>query len=122
MARLLLRLSQVPEDEAQAVRELLDQAGIDFYETQAGRWLLGVHALWLTHNEDEAEALALLNAFHQQRQADALAQQAELESQGIQPRFIDRLITQPLSIIWRLVVILLILAIGLIPVFWLLFT
>ena len=36
MATLLFRLNDVPQDEADDVRQLLTDKGIDFYETHAG--------------------------------------------------------------------------------------
>ncbi|AFU99902.1 DUF6164 family protein [Simiduia agarivorans] len=63
MGQLLFKLNQVPEAEAQAVRELLDQAGLDWYETQAGFWGIGVAAIWLTDAGELPKAKALLAEF-----------------------------------------------------------
>ena len=38
MATLLFRLRHVPDDEADDVRALLEENGIDFYETTPGNW------------------------------------------------------------------------------------
>ena len=38
MSKLLFRLRNVPDDEADEVRELLTQHSIEFYETGAGNW------------------------------------------------------------------------------------
>ena len=45
MATLLFRLNNVPEDEAEDVRQLLDDKGFAFYETQAGFFGLGVASI-----------------------------------------------------------------------------
>lgn len=37
-AKILFRLSGVPDDEADDVRMLLTDNAIDFYETSAGNW------------------------------------------------------------------------------------
>lgn len=66
MGQLLYKLNQVPDAEAQEVRELLDQAGLDWYETQAGFWGIGVAAIWLTHADDLPAAKALLAQFEAQ--------------------------------------------------------
>ena len=42
MAMLLFKLNNVPDDEAMDVRQLLDDNGIHYYETDAGRWRVGV--------------------------------------------------------------------------------
>jgi hypothetical protein len=67
MAILLFRLNDVPSDEAHEVRELLDAAGISFYETSAGNWGISVAAIWLAEEEDFARARLLLNDYQQQR-------------------------------------------------------
>ncbi|MEE3087569.1 MAG: DUF6164 family protein, partial [Pseudomonadota bacterium] len=38
MAKLLFRMRDVPDDEAEEVRELLTQNKITFFETFAGNW------------------------------------------------------------------------------------
>lgn len=76
MAKLLFRLNQVEEDEANEVRDLLQQAEIEFYETDAGRWRISVAAIWLRHDEDFERARALLDDYQQQRR-ERLQQQAE---------------------------------------------
>ncbi|MCY0966003.1 DUF6164 family protein [Parathalassolituus penaei] len=52
MARILFRLANVPEIEANAVKSALEQAGVDFYETSAGRWGLSLAALWARTESD----------------------------------------------------------------------
>lgn len=51
------------ETELNGVREALEQAGIDFYETSAGIWGLGNAALWVRHPEDFERARAVVEAF-----------------------------------------------------------
>lgn len=46
MSHLLFKLNSVPEEEANEVRQLLEDSEIDFYETDAGRWGLGYAAIW----------------------------------------------------------------------------
>ena len=38
MSKLLFRLRNVPDDEAEEVRQLLEEHGIETYETDAGNW------------------------------------------------------------------------------------
>ena len=59
MRELLFHLRGVTDDEADDVRELLREAGIEFYETQAGRWNLSVPALWLSDGGQLTEVLKL---------------------------------------------------------------
>ena len=47
MAKLLFKLRGVPDDEADDVRQLLEENGMRVYETSAGTWGTGVPAIWL---------------------------------------------------------------------------
>ena len=67
MAKLLFRLNGVNEDEAEDVRTLLQDAGIEFYETDEGRWRISVAAIWLRHNDDYEQARGLLDQYQQER-------------------------------------------------------
>ncbi|GAA3945974.1 DUF6164 family protein [Allohahella marinimesophila] len=67
MRKLLFHLRGVPDDEADDVRDLLREAGIEFYETQAGRWNLSVPALWLPDASQLVEARTLIDAYQRER-------------------------------------------------------
>ena len=47
MAKLLLNLRHVPQDEADEVRELLSTNGIDYYETRPSLWGISAGGIWL---------------------------------------------------------------------------
>ncbi len=72
MAQLLFKLKEVPLDEAEEVRALLEEADVDFYETDAGTWGLGVAAIWLPDDHQLSHAQDLLEAY-QERLAIAMA-------------------------------------------------
>ncbi|NRB40804.1 MAG: hypothetical protein HRU20_20420 [Pseudomonadales bacterium] len=57
MAKLLCRLSHMPLDEKLDICELLDAQDIQYYETQAGFWGVGVAALWLSNPDQFDRAL-----------------------------------------------------------------
>ena len=67
MTLLLFNLRDVPEDEADEVRELLTTQNIDFYETSAGNWGMSMPALWLRNDADLEKARYVLNNYQQQR-------------------------------------------------------
>jgi len=67
MAKLLFRLNNVEDDEADDVRALLDEAEIEYYETDAGRWRVSLAAIWLRQDEDYERARALLDDYQQAR-------------------------------------------------------
>ncbi len=61
MAKLLFKLNGVTEEEANFVRERLDEANIDYYETNQGRWGISLAAIWLKNEDDYTDARALLD-------------------------------------------------------------
>lgn len=67
MAELLFKLNGVPEDEAFEVRALLEEAGIDFYETHAGNWGVSLAAIWLKDDSQLTQAKTLLDTYQAQR-------------------------------------------------------
>ncbi len=71
MAILLMRLRGVPEDEAEAVRELLEQHRMDFYETPPDRWGVSMPAIWLRDDSRKTEAKALIADYQAGRRRQA---------------------------------------------------
>ncbi len=63
MAKILFPLRNVSDDEAQAVRELLDEHGLDWYETPAGNWGISNHAIWLKNQDDWVQARDYIDKF-----------------------------------------------------------
>jgi len=85
MASLLFKLNQVPDDEADDIRHLLDEANIDFYETSPGRWGLSFAAIWIKDETQMEPAQALLDEYQQQRQLNARQNWQELVDSGNAP-------------------------------------
>ncbi|MFK7161468.1 DUF6164 family protein [Marinospirillum sp. MEB164] len=115
MARRFFRLSGVPDDEAQEVRALLEDAQIEYFETTAGFLHLSVPAIWLVQDEDLERAIHLLQAYQQQRQ-----QQAQ---QDTSPRlsFWQRAAFEPLRTAGILLAVMAVALLGLLPMlllFW----
>lgn len=69
MAKLLFRLNGVEEDEADEVRALLNEADLDYYETDAGRWRISVAAIWLKDEAEFERARQLIEQHQRERQA-----------------------------------------------------
>ena len=101
MAKLLFKLRFVPEDEAQDIRELLSENGIDYYETSAGILGISMPALWLKDDSQLEAARSLIDQYQEQR-----LQRARQENQ--QPRsMIDLFRENPPRFIGYIVAILL---------------
>ncbi|MBE0509582.1 MAG: hypothetical protein K0A95_10470 [Chromatiales bacterium] len=99
MAKLLYKLNGVPEDEADDIRELLDQHGIEFYETSAGRWQISVAAIWIRHNEDYPQAKTLLDLYQEKRFQEARADYLQRIADGTAESFWQRLQREPLRVL-----------------------
>jgi len=67
MSILFFNLRGVPADEADDVRQLLQENNIDFYETSAGMLGISLPAIWLHHQDDMPTAQRLFESYQQQR-------------------------------------------------------
>jgi len=74
MAKLLLNLRHVPDDEADEVRALLRRHSIAYYETQPSFWGVSAGAIWIERREDVAAALELMAEYQNERRAKARAE------------------------------------------------
>ncbi len=115
MARLLFKLNGVPEDEAQDIRELLDEHAIDYYETPAGRWGISLAAIWLRDEEQWQQANELIDRYQEQRYLNARADYERQKAEGRLESWLDRLRHSPLQMIIYLLAIAVILYISLYP-------
>ena len=96
MSVLIFRLNNVPEDEAQDVRELLDAHGFEYHETGAGLFGVAVAGLWLLDRRQQAAARAVIDAYEQERSARLAAEHAAQRAAGRAETLTQRLRRQPL--------------------------
>ena len=82
MAKLLFRMRDVPDDEAEEVRELLTQNEILFFETFAGNWGISMPGLWLVDEQQFDEARALLDEYQEVRSTRVKSQYLKQREQG----------------------------------------
>ncbi|MHB1241579.1 MAG: DUF6164 family protein [Gammaproteobacteria bacterium] len=82
MAILLFRLKHVPDDEAAALRALLDEHGVDYYETPESRWGISVPALWLREERQTQTANELIRTYQEERQRSARAAYEQAKAEG----------------------------------------
>ena len=91
MAKLLFKLQGVPEDEIEQVRALCESLELDCYETEAGRWGIGIAAIWLKDEAQYAQARAALDEYQQNRFQDAQVERQQVEQlsllQGLYIKF-----------------------------------
>lgn len=78
MAKLLLKLNPIPDDEAEEIRSVLHDNQIDFYETTSGIWGLSFAGIWLKDETQWHTAKQLLDNYQIQRYQQALEQRATI--------------------------------------------
>ena len=116
MAQLLCKLHQVPEEEAEEVRQLLVENAIATYETQAGFWGLGVAAIWLVDTRQLSAAKALLANYQDQRLARQQALSAEQLARGERPANLwQRLMRQPIRVLLAFLAVAFVLGLSILP-------
>lgn len=97
MAVQLFRLRNVPDDEAEEIRELLTKNHIDHYETPAGNWGVSMPAIWLRDDEQLDRAKVLLEEYQKQRYINAQSAKEKLKNAGISQGFLSELFKSPIQ-------------------------
>jgi len=115
MAAKLFKLRNVPDDEAEDIRQLLHEHEIEFYETAAGGWGISVPAIWLRDESDLDQANALIQVYQKERTEQAQAQHLLDKEQGLQPTVLDKVKQNPLQVVLLVTLCLFILYVTLAP-------
>lgn len=119
MANLLLNLYQVPDDEADDVRALLNEHAIVFYETRPNRWGISHGGIWITEDAQFAQAQLLMAQYQDQRRQQARDAYAEAKRDGTAPTFASLLRDQPMRVLLVLIGIVFALALVALPIVFL---
>lgn len=120
MAKLLLNLRNVPDDEADEVRAWLARERIAFYETTPSSWGISHGGIWLEDDAELPRAKALMAEYQAARGASARATAEKARQDGQAETFAGQLRTRPLYVVGVLVVIVVIVAVTLALPWWLL--
>ncbi|NWN83235.1 MAG: hypothetical protein HLX48_09675 [Halomonas sp.] len=115
MATLLFRLGNVPEEEADEVRHLLEQHGFDTFESRAGFWGLGVAAIWLRDKVDYEAAREILDTYQQELSERIREERDELAERGEVPTLWGRLRQHPARMLLVSLALAVILTLTLLP-------
>lgn len=99
MSKLLLNMRMVPEDEADDVRAMLREARLEFYETQPSRWGISHGGIWISHDDDLAQAKRLMADYQAARSARARAERAAALRDGSAETFADVFRREPLRVV-----------------------
>ena len=83
MPKLLFKLYVVPEDEIEDVRELCETHEFTVYETEVGRWGIGLAAIWLRDESQHDAAKAVLEEYQRARYENAQEDRAKIAQLSI---------------------------------------
>lgn len=106
MAKLLLRMRLVPDDEAADVRAMLDAARIPWYETEPSRWGVSHGGIWIRDDEDAPRARALMAEYQAARRERARAEREAALRDGTAETFPDIVRREPLRVAFAILGIL----------------
>lgn len=105
MSKLLFKLRNVPDDEAEEVRALLSEHQIDFYETSAGNWGISLPALWVRDETQYSQARELLDVYQAERSARVREEYVRLKQEGKHKTVLDSFRENPFAFIAYLFIV-----------------
>lgn len=115
MAKLLLNLRNVPDDEADDVRALLDEHDIAYYETSPGFWNISMGGIWVREDAVFAEAKRLMAEYQMQRGARVRAENEAARRDGTAGTFWTVLRNEPMRVLAAVLGILFAIALVVLP-------
>ncbi|TWI12016.1 DUF6164 family protein [Aerolutibacter ruishenii] len=116
MSKLLMNLRNVPDDEADDVRAMLDQRRIAYYETKPSRWGISFGGIWVTEASDFAEAKRLMAIYQAGRQQRARDEHESAKRAGTAETFWSVLRNDPVRVVLTMLGIVFMLALLALPV------
>ena len=99
MSKLLMSLRNVPDDEADEVRALLDQHGVAYYETKPSRWGISFGGIWLRERDDHPRAKALMDAYQRELSQRVRAEREAALRDGTAETFVSLFRRRPLYVV-----------------------
>lgn len=120
MAKLLLNLRNVPDDEAEDVRAMLDAKRIAYYETPPSFWGISAGGIWVSDEADFAAVKRALDDYERDRSARVRAEYAAAKQAGTAETFMRVLRDDPLRVVMTVLGILIVLGLVTLPFFGLL--
>ncbi|KFN47362.1 DUF6164 family protein [Arenimonas composti] len=115
MAKLVFNLRNVPDDEADEVRALLDARRIDWYETRPSLWGISGGGLWVKDDAQADAARAHLADYQAERARCARAARAEDLREGRVEGSLEGMRRRPLQSLLAIFGILMMLALVMLP-------
>ena len=103
MSILLFRLRNVPEDEAEDIRGLLNENELEFYETSAGNWGISTAAIWLKNKDQLENAKIIIEKYQTERGISQRRNYEELKKSGDHKTFLNAFTENPFRFIAYLI-------------------
>lgn len=113
---MLMNLRNVPDDEAEAVLQMLEKNNIEHYQVPPSAFMISAGSIWVQHDEQHAKAKALFDELQRERAAQAQADWQRQKAQGTQPGLFDALLQNPGRFVAYIAIVLLIVMFMLTPV------
>lgn len=105
MPVILFKLRNVPEDEADEIRELLEKNHFDFYETPAGRWGISAGGFWLRDESQLENGKRLIEQYQKERQVRARQEYQRMKEAGELDTFFKRIKQHPVAVLMLILMI-----------------
>lgn len=115
MAKLLLNLRHVPDDEADEVRGFLDAARIEYYETAPGPFGISAGGIWVRDDGDVPEAKRRMADYQRERAGRMREARAQALRDGTAETFGNIARAQPLRVVLTVLAIVLLLGLVALP-------
>lgn len=78
----IFMLRNVPDDEADDIRELLTNHGLEYFETPPGNWGISSPAIWLNDETLLEKARSLIDTYQHERSARIREEYSKLKLEG----------------------------------------
>ena len=115
MSVLLFKLNGVPDDEANDIRNLLDNDDLPYYETSAGKWGISTAAIWLINENQLQKAQLLIEEYEKERVLRVRKEFKQLKDGGEIDTIFDKFWQHPVQFVFYLAIIVLIAYISIKP-------
>ena len=99
MSVLLFSLRNVPNDEADEIRELLTSSEVEFYETPAGKWGISAPAIWLLDEKELPKAKSVIDRYQKDRFVRQRQEYESLKRAGKNKSIIEAIKENPLQFV-----------------------
>lgn len=99
MSVLLFSLRNVPNDEADEIRDLLTSNELEFYETPAGKWGISAPAIWLQDEKELLKAKSVIDRYQNDRFVRQRKEYESLKRVGKNKTILDAIKENPLQFV-----------------------